>query len=130
MSCWGGKAVLRFGNLIYGNLPLAGKFPWITQFSDKMNGMHLSPLPRYKTSVDVFGDFLAYLFQWPDFVAPRQTQHRRSPKERDGAPDSIDYITKHFEETTKRLFRDKKDMRPIETPYSNQPRNIPGDWCY
>lgn len=29
----------------------------------KMNGMRLSPLPRHKTSVDVFGDFLAYLFR-------------------------------------------------------------------
>ncbi|KAG1739210.1 uncharacterized protein EDB91DRAFT_1053992 [Suillus paluster] len=29
----------------------------------KMNGMRLSPLPRHKTPVDVFGDFLAYLFR-------------------------------------------------------------------
>jgi len=29
----------------------------------QMNGMQLGPLPRKKTSVDVFGDFLAYLFQ-------------------------------------------------------------------
>lgn len=29
----------------------------------KMNGMRLSSLPRHKTSVDVFGDFLAYLFR-------------------------------------------------------------------
>ncbi|KIM84081.1 hypothetical protein PILCRDRAFT_96828 [Piloderma croceum F 1598] len=29
----------------------------------QMNGMQLGPLPRNKTSVDVFGDFLAYLFQ-------------------------------------------------------------------
>ncbi|KAG2128061.1 hypothetical protein BD769DRAFT_1356651 [Suillus cothurnatus] len=29
----------------------------------KMNGMRLSPLPRHKSSVDVFGDFLAYLFR-------------------------------------------------------------------
>lgn len=27
-----------------------------------MNGMRLSPLPRNKTPVDVFGDFLRYLF--------------------------------------------------------------------
>ncbi|KAI0926081.1 hypothetical protein AcV5_008643 [Taiwanofungus camphoratus] len=29
----------------------------------KMNGMRLAPLPRNKTAVDVFGDFLAYLFR-------------------------------------------------------------------
>ncbi|OBZ72247.1 hypothetical protein A0H81_07926 [Grifola frondosa] len=29
----------------------------------KMNGMRLAPLPRHKTAVDVFGDFLAYLFR-------------------------------------------------------------------
>ncbi|KAI0784588.1 hypothetical protein C8Q75DRAFT_724303 [Abortiporus biennis] len=29
----------------------------------KMNGMRLSPLPRNKSAVDVFGDFLSYLFQ-------------------------------------------------------------------
>lgn len=29
----------------------------------KMNGMRLSPLPRSKTAVDVFGDFLSYLFR-------------------------------------------------------------------
>ncbi|KAH7928097.1 hypothetical protein BV22DRAFT_1005636 [Leucogyrophana mollusca] len=29
----------------------------------QMNGMRLSPLPRHKTPVDVFGDFLAYLFR-------------------------------------------------------------------
>ena len=29
----------------------------------QMNGMQLGPLPRNKTSVDVFGDFLAYLFR-------------------------------------------------------------------
>lgn len=28
----------------------------------KMNGMRFAPLPRQKTAVDVFGDFLAYLF--------------------------------------------------------------------
>jgi hypothetical protein len=28
----------------------------------QMNGMQLGPLPRNKTSVDVFGDFLSYLF--------------------------------------------------------------------
>jgi hypothetical protein len=30
-----------------------------------------------------------------------------------GTPDSIDHITKRFDETTKRLFRDKKDMQFI-----------------
>ncbi|KAF7799778.1 hypothetical protein EIP86_011020 [Pleurotus ostreatoroseus] len=29
----------------------------------KMNGMRLSPLPEHKTAVDVFGDFLSYLFR-------------------------------------------------------------------
>ncbi|KAH7912819.1 hypothetical protein BJ138DRAFT_733334 [Hygrophoropsis aurantiaca] len=29
----------------------------------QMNGMRLSPLPRHKTPVDLFGDFLAYLFR-------------------------------------------------------------------
>lgn len=29
----------------------------------KMNGMRLSPLPRGKSAVDVFGDFLSYLFR-------------------------------------------------------------------
>ncbi|CAL1716267.1 unnamed protein product [Somion occarium] len=29
----------------------------------KMNGMRLSPLPKGKTAVDVFGDFLSYLFR-------------------------------------------------------------------
>ncbi|CCM01406.1 uncharacterized protein FIBRA_03457 [Fibroporia radiculosa] len=29
----------------------------------KMNGMRLAPLPQGKTAVDVFGDFLAYLFR-------------------------------------------------------------------
>lgn len=29
----------------------------------KMNGMRLAPLPRHKTAVDVFGDFLSYLFR-------------------------------------------------------------------
>ncbi|KAF9816655.1 hypothetical protein IEO21_03960 [Rhodonia placenta] len=29
----------------------------------KMNGMRFAPLPRGKNAVDVFGDFLAYLFQ-------------------------------------------------------------------
>ena len=28
----------------------------------KMNGMRLAPLPTGKTAVDVFGDFLSYLF--------------------------------------------------------------------
>ncbi|EIN09800.1 hypothetical protein PUNSTDRAFT_66300 [Punctularia strigosozonata HHB-11173 SS5] len=29
----------------------------------EMNGMRFSPLPRHKTAVDVFGDFLGYLFR-------------------------------------------------------------------
>jgi hypothetical protein len=29
----------------------------------EMNGLRLSPLPRTKTAVDVFGDFLGYLFR-------------------------------------------------------------------
>ena len=29
----------------------------------KMNGMRLAPLPHGKTAVDVFGDFLSYLFR-------------------------------------------------------------------
>ena len=29
----------------------------------KMNGMRLSPLPRGKSAVDVFGDFISYLFR-------------------------------------------------------------------
>lgn len=29
----------------------------------KMNGMRLSPLPHGKSAVDVFGDFLSYLFR-------------------------------------------------------------------
>ena len=29
----------------------------------KMNGMRLAPLPPGKTAVDVFGDFLGYLFR-------------------------------------------------------------------
>ena len=28
-----------------------------------MNGMRLAPLPPGKTAVDVFGDFLSYLFR-------------------------------------------------------------------
>lgn len=30
-----------------------------------------------------------------------------------GTPDALDHITKKFDETTKRLFRDKKDLQFI-----------------
>ena len=35
-----------------------------------------------------------------------------------GTPDSLDHITKRFDETTKRLFRDSKDMQfvPFGSP--------------
>ncbi|KAH7884462.1 hypothetical protein F5I97DRAFT_1937901 [Phlebopus sp. FC_14] len=40
-----------------------------------------------------------------------------------GSPDSIDHITKRFDETTKRLFRDKKDIQwvPFGSPLDKDP---------
>lgn len=53
------------------------------------------------------------------------TQSRRASPESEklknskyGSPDSIDHITKRFDETTKRLFRDKNDIQwvPFGSP--------------
>lgn len=40
-----------------------------------------------------------------------------------GTPDAVDHITKKFDETTKRLFRDKNDLQfiPFGSPLDKDP---------
>lgn len=40
-----------------------------------------------------------------------------------GSPDSLDHITKRFDETTKRLFRDNKELQfvPFGSPLDKDP---------
>ncbi|EGN98678.1 hypothetical protein SERLA73DRAFT_107767 [Serpula lacrymans var. lacrymans S7.3] len=59
----------------------------------KMNGMRLSPLPRHKTPVDIFGDFLAYLFRCTrNFITDT---HANGPSLWQAVEGSIEFVLSH-----------------------------------
>lgn len=59
----------------------------------QMNGMQLGPLPRHKTSVDVFGDFLAYLFRCTrNFITDT---HANGPSMWNAVEHDIQFVLSH-----------------------------------
>ena len=59
--------------------------------------------------------WLAGVFSGSVFVSRRARSflEEKLKNSKYGTPETVDYITKRFDETTKRLFRDKKDLQFI-----------------